>query len=332
MTDSAARDLSVADIQAAHARIQQYVVRTPLLESEALNCLAGARVLVKAENLQKTGSFKYRGACNRVLQMTDEQRPLGIVAFSSGNHALAISAVCARLGMKATIVMPSDAPRAKIDGVRNYGATVRLFDRRADDREAIARDIAERTGAVTVPPYDDPRIMAGQGTIGLEIVQQLQEIGATAEIVLAAAGGGGLIAGVATAIHAQCAQARIYAVEPAGFDDTARSLAEGKQVSNAPGAQSICDSLQTISPGELTFPINKRLLSGSLVVDDNEVRRAMRVAFDTLKLVVEPGGVTPLAAVLSGKADVSGKTVVLVASGGNVDADVFRIALAQAVS
>ncbi|MFB9122543.1 threonine/serine dehydratase [Paraburkholderia dipogonis] len=327
MTESLSKDFCVADIAAAYARIRPYVVRTPLLESEALNRLVGGRVLAKAETLQKTGSFKFRGACNRALQMTDEQRRVGVVAFSSGNHALATSAVCARFGMPATIIMPSDAPRAKIEGARSFGATVRLYDRRTDDREAIGRDIAVRTGAITVPPYDDPYIMAGQGTVGLEIVEQTKEIGAVPNYVLAAASGGGLIAGVATAISAHYEDTLLYAVEPSGFDDHARSLAEGKQVSNVAGAQSICDSLQVVSPGKLTFPVNKKLLAGSLVVSDDEVRHAMRVAFDTLKLVVEPGGAAPLAAVLSGKVDVAGKTVALVLSGGNVDADVFQSAL-----
>ncbi|WP_325095293.1 threonine ammonia-lyase [Burkholderia contaminans] len=328
MTDLSPGDFSVADIEAAHVRILPFVVRTPLLESEALNRVAGARVLVKAESLQKTGSFKFRGACNRVLQIPAALRPRGVVAFSSGNHALAISAVCARFGMPATIIMPADAPKAKIEGARAYGATVRLYDRQTGDREAIGRDIAERTGAVTVPPYDDRQVMAGQGTVGLEIVQQTQAISVVPDMVLAAASGGGLVAGVATAINAYCRQARIYAVEPKGFDDHARSLAKGEQVANAAGTRSICDSLQVASPGKLTFPINKRLLAGSLVVDNDEVRRAMRAAFETLKLVVEPGGAVPLAAVLAGKLDVAGKTVVLVLSGGNVDHDVFVSALA----
>ncbi|MBR8175827.1 MULTISPECIES: threonine ammonia-lyase [Burkholderia] len=328
MTDLSSGDFSVADIEAAYVRILPFVVRTPLLESDALNRAAGARVLVKAESLQKTGSFKFRGACNRVLQIPAALRPRGVVAFSSGNHALAISAVCARFGMPATIIMPADAPKAKIEGARAYGATVRLYDRQTDDREAIGRDIAERTGAVIVPPYDDRQVMAGQGTVGLEIVQQTQAISVVPDVVLAAASGGGLVAGVATAISAYCRQARLYAVEPKGFDDHARSLAKGEQVANGVGARSICDSLQVASPGKLTFPINKRLLAGSLVVDDDEVRRAMRVAFETLKLVVEPGGAVPLAAVLAGKLDVAGKTVVLVLSGGNVDHDIFVSALA----
>ncbi|QVN11233.1 threonine/serine dehydratase [Burkholderia sp. LAS2] len=328
MTDLSSGDFSVADIEAASVRILPFVVRTPLLESEVLNRATGARVLVKAESLQKTGSFKFRGACNRVLQIPAALRPRGVVAFSSGNHALAISAVCARFGMPATIIMPADAPKAKIEGARAYGATVRLYDRQTDDREAIGRDIAERTGAVTVPPYDDRQVMAGQGTVGLEIVQQTQALSVVPDAVLAAASGGGLVAGVATAINAYCRQARLYAVEPKGFDDHARSLAKGEQVTNAAGARSICDALQVASPGKLTFPINKRLLAGSLVVDDDEVRRAMRVAFETLKLVVEPGGAVPLAAVLAGKLAIAGKTVVLVLSGGNVDHDIFVSALA----
>lgn len=319
--------ISLADIQEAHARIRDHIVHTPLLESETLNGLLKARVLVKAETLQKTGAFKFRGACNRALQLTDAERKGGIVAWSSGNHALAIAAVSHRLGIPATIIMPEDAPKAKIEGARYYGAVVRLYDRIKEDREAIGAEIAAKNGAVIVPPYDDPYIMAGQGTVGLEIAQQARELGVHLDAVIAACSGGGLIAGTAIAIKGSSPDTQVYASEPAGFDELARSLRSGQPESNAPGASSICDSLQVMRPGKLTFQVNKTLLAGSLVVSDDEVRQAMKAAYQHLKLVVEPGGAVPLAALLSGKLDVAGKTVAIVLSGGNVDTSVFIQAL-----
>jgi len=317
----------LADIQQAHSRIREHIVHTPLMESETLNALLKARVLVKAETLQKTGAFKFRGACNRALQLTDAQRKGGIVAWSSGNHALAIAAVSNRLGIPATIIMPEDAPKAKIEGARYYGATVRMYDRIKEDREAIGAEIAAKNGAVIVPPYDDPYIMAGQGTVGLEIIQQASDAGAKLDAVIAACSGGGLIAGTAIAIKGTLPDTLVYASEPAGFDELARSLKSGQPESNPPGATSICDSLQVARPGKLTFEVNKALLAGSLVVTDDEVRQAMKAAYQHLKLVVEPGGAVPLAALLSGKLDVAGKTVAIVLSGGNVDTPVFIQAL-----
>lgn len=319
--------LSYEAILAAHERIRPMIVETPLLESDPLNDMLGARVLVKPESLQRTGSFKFRGASNRALQLTAEERLGGIVAWSSGNHALAISAVCKLLSIPATIIMPADAPREKINGARGYGATVHLYNRATDDREALGHEIAERNGAVIVPPYDDPDIMAGQGTVGLELVQQSLGRGITPTMVLASASGGGLIAGVATAVHAMLPETSVYAVEPAGFDDLTRSLAAGKRVANEPGAESICDSLQVVAPGKLTFPVNSRHLAGGLVVTDDEVRYAMRVAFEKLKLVLEPGGAAPLAALLAKKIDITDQIVALVLSGGNVDGDLFLTVL-----
>lgn len=318
---------SLKAIEAAAERIRPYAVITPLIENAALNELTGARVLFKAEVLQVAGSFKFRGACNRLLQLTPEQRKAGVVAFSSGNHALATSAVAKLLGIPATIIMPADAPRAKIEGARRNGATVRLYDRRKDDREAIGREIAQATGAVTVPPYDDFIIMTGQATVGREIVQSTQAMGIVPDAVLAACSGGGLVGGVASAVRALSPSTAVYAVEPAAFDELARSLRSGQPERNPPEAQSICDALQVVTPGKLTFPVNQRLLAGSLTVTDDEVRHAMRTAFEHLRLVVEPGGAVGLAAVLSNKLDVKGKTVVVVLSGGNVDPELFVTAL-----
>lgn len=314
---------SLADIEAAAARIRPHAVVTPLLESIVINEMTGGRILFKAEVLQVAGSFKFRGACNRLLQLTPAQKAAGVVAFSSGNHALATSAVAKLLGVKATIIMPADAPKTKVEGARDNGATVRLYDRHTEDREAIGAEIARATGAVTVPPYDDLYVMTGQATVGLEIMQALARMDIVPDAVLAACSGGGLVGGVASAVRAMSAATQVYAVEPSEFDELARSLASGKRERNPAEARSICDALQVVTPGALTFPVNQRLLAGSLAVTDDEVREAMRAAFRHLKLVVEPGGAVGLAAVLSGKLDVKGKTVVVVLSGGNVDADFF---------
>lgn len=326
-TTSPAFAVTLSDVQQAHERIRAHILRTPLLESASLNALVGARVLVKAESLQNAGAFKFRGAVNRLLQLDETQKRAGVVAFSSGNHALATSLVARTLGIPASIIMPADAPEAKIEGARANGATVVLYDRQKDDREAIGAEIAGRTGAVIVPPYDDPDIMAGQGTVGLEIIEQARALGVSPDAVIAASSGGGLVAGVATAVKALSPDTAVYAGEPEGFDELARSLASGQPESNAPGATSICDALQVVKPGRLTFPINLQLLAGSLVVSDAEVRRAMKAAYQHLRLVVEPGGAVPLAAVLAGKLDVAGKIVVVVLSGGNVDIPVFIEAL-----
>jgi len=319
--------LPYADIVNAANRLLPYAVRTPLLENPALNELLGARVLIKDEALQRTGSFKFRGACNRALQLAPEQKQGGIVAWSSGNHAQGVAAACAMLGMPATIVMPADAPVAKINGTKAYGATVKFYDRKKEDREALGREIAAKTGATIVPPFDDPKIMAGQGTVGLEIMDQAYALGLVPDLVLASSSGGGLIAGIATAVKETSPKTAVYAVEPVEFDDLARSLRSGKRESNRQEAQSICDSLQAVTPGRLTFSVNKRLLAGSLAVSDKEVLHAMKTAFEVLKLVIEPGGACPLAALLSGKLDIQGKTVALVCSGGNVDAEMFMRAL-----
>ncbi|MFG1303257.1 threonine/serine dehydratase [Xanthobacter autotrophicus] len=310
---------TIADVEAAADRIAGQIIRTPLFESAAISAACGARILIKPEMLQHTGSFKFRGASNRVALMSAAERAGGIVAWSSGNHALAISAVAARHGIKATILMPSDAPRAKIEGAERLGGTVRLYDRATEVREEIGAEIAARTGAVIIPPYDDPHVIAGQGTVGLELAEQAAALGAQLDMALFACSGGGLVAGAATALKARSPATLVYSAEPAGFDDTARSLASGKPERNAPGATTLCDALMVPTPGLLTFPINRALLAGGVAVTDDEVKAAMRLVYETLKLVVEPGGVTPLAAVLAGKVDAKGKTVGVMLSGGNVD-------------
>lgn len=320
--------IAYSDVIAASGRISPQAVRTPLIVNDELDRILSAKVLLKAETLQVTGSFKFRGALNRVSRMTAQERKGGIVAWSSGNHALAISAVAARHGIKATILMPSDAPRAKIEGAQRFGGTVRLYDRATEVRETIGAEIAAATGAVIIPPYDDPDIMAGQGTVALELAEQARERGLALNLLAVSCSGGGLAAGCAVAMRGASPQTRVHCVEPEGFDDTARSLASGRRESNTAGAASLCDALRVATPGELTFPVNRALLAGAAVVSDAEVRHAMRVAYDLLRLVVEPGGVAPLAAALAGKLDVAGKTVALVLSGGNVDHDKFAACIA----
>jgi threonine dehydratase len=296
---------------------------TPLLSCAALNERLGAHVLLKPELLQRTGSFKFRGAYNRLSALLSNQRAAGVVAWSSGNHAQGVAASAQVLGIRAAIVMPADAPAVKIESTRHYGAEIILYDRATEDREEIAFALAQERGAIVVPSYDDPLIIAGQGTIGLEIIQQASAMGAEIELLLCCVEGGGLIAGTGTAVKAISPQTAIYSVEPEGFDDTMRSLEHGQRLANAPEAKSICDALLVPTPGELTFPINQRLLSGGLAVTDDEVREAIRFAFSALKLVVEPGGAVALAALLSGRISVRGKCVAVVLSGGNVDPDLF---------
>jgi threonine dehydratase len=330
MSSSPASSLTapnVADIEDAARRIRAVAVETPLLESPALNARIGGRLLVKAEPLQRTGSFKFRGAFNRMSRIDGEGKRSGVVAYSSGNHAQGVAAAAQILGMPAVIVMPSDAPAIKLRNTKSYGAEVVTYDRQRDNREEIGGKIARERGAAIVPPYEDPYIIAGQGTIGLEIARQVEAIGARLDAVLVGCSGGGLASGIATALRAKLPQVAAYSVEPAGFDDLSRSLKSGKRERNAPEARSICDALMAATPGELTFSINARLLSGGLVVTDAEVRAAMFAAFNDLKLVVEPGGAVGLAAALSGKIPTAGRTIAVVCSGGNVDPEMFRACL-----
>ena len=315
----------LAAIEAAARRLAGQAVVTPLLESHDLNARVGGRVLIKPETLQRTGSFKFRGAFNKISQLP---RGSSVVAFSSGNHAQGVAAAAQILGLPAVIVMPSDAPAIKIANTRSYGAEVVFYDRHRDDREKVAAGLAAERKASLVRPYDDPDIIAGQGTTGLEIAQQCRALGVTPEVVASPCGGGGLIAGCATALRALLPEVRIHSVEPQGFDDTARSLQTHTRLGNQPGATSICDALMAPSPGELTFAINDRLLAGGCAVSDREVQAAMAYAFRALKLVIEPGGSVALAAALTGKLDLRGRVAVIICSGGNVDPGTFAQALA----
>jgi threonine dehydratase len=316
-----------ADVKAAAVRLMGQAVLTPLLPVPSLSESLGARIYVKPEVLQRTGSFKFRGAYNKLSQLALEQRERGVVAYSSGNHAQGVAAAAKLLGIPATIVMPADAPRIKLENTRAYGAEVVTYDRFGEDREKVAAPLVA-AGRTLVKPFDDPAIMAGQGTVGLEIAEQAEALGLRVGRVIVPCGGGGLTAGIATAMAALLPKAKLNTAEPSDFDDTARSLKAGKRLANDPKARSFCDALLSATPGELTFAVNRERVDEGLVADDREVARAMAYAFGKLKLVVEPGGAIALAALLAGRVDVAGETVVVVLSGGNVDRETYVQALA----
>ncbi|TIM96249.1 MAG: threonine/serine dehydratase [Mesorhizobium sp.] len=319
----------IADIHAAAARLSGLIIETPLIESQELNKRFGGRILFKPETLQRTGSFKFRGAYNKLSSLSEEERSRGVVAFSSGNHAQGVAASAAMFGVKAVIAMPSDAPAMKIANVRKMGAEVVPFDRFRDDRMTVIRPYMER-GMVLVPPFDDPAIIAGQGTIGLELMRQATALGVDLDAVIVPCGGGGLSSGISVAIKDASPDTAIWAVEPEHFDDTRRSLAAGARVSNEPGHSSICDALLTAEPGVITFEINRRNLTGGIAVSDQAAAQAMRDAMAYLKLVVEPGGCVALAALSSGEIELSGKCVAVVLSGGNVDFGTYAGIMAAA--
>ncbi|MFZ0609515.1 MAG: threonine/serine dehydratase [Xanthobacteraceae bacterium] len=314
---------TAADVDAAARRLADVALRTPLLTSTALDAITGGRVFLKAETLQRTGSFKFRGAYNKLASIPPERRSGGVVAFSSGNHAQGVAAAAQLLGMRCVIVMPHDAPRAKRERTAALGADIVLYDRARDDREAIANAIALDRGAVLVPPYDDALIIAGQGTVGREIVEDLGALGLTPDVVVVTASGGGLTAGIALAIKARAPGALLYTAEPQGFDDHARSFRSGRREQNAALTGTICDALMARMPGKLTFAINQSLVGAGVAASDDEVAAAVGFAFAELKLVVEPGGAVALAALMTGKVDVKNKIAVAVLSGGNVDADLY---------
>jgi threonine dehydratase len=317
-----------AEVRAAAARIAGHARRTPLLVGTPLDAITGGRILLKLETLQHTGSFKFRGAYNRLAQLDAAQRAAGVVAFSSGNHAQGVAAAARLLGVPATIVMPADAPRVKMQNTLALGAEVVTYDRLRESREEIAARLATERGAVLVPSFDDPDIIAGQGTVGLEIADQAADLGLRIDDVVVCTSGGGLVAGIALAFQSLSPGTRIWSAEPEGHDDHRRSLASGRRETNAPGTRSICDALLAPSPGELTFEINRRLLAGGLAASDPEVRSAIAFAARTLKLVVEPGGAVALASVLAGRLDAAGRSIAVVLSGGNIDDELLRDVLA----
>ncbi len=320
---------TIADIKEAAAVLEGNAVKTPLLESPLLNEKLGGRLFIKAECLQRTGSFKFRGAFNCISHLTPETREKGVVAFSSGNHAQGVAAAAQYFGIPAVIVMPRDAPAMKIANTKAYGAEVILYDRETENREVVGEAVQKERGMALVRPYDDFHVIAGQGTTGLEISERFCELGLAPDAVVVPCSGGGLVGGTALALKARFADVSVHSAEPEAFNDTALSLAAGERIQVHPTAPSICDALLMPIPGAITFRINRHLLAPGVIASDAEARQAMRVAFEFFKIVVEPGGAVALASVLSGRLPIKGRNVVVVCSGGNVDPDVFRTALAE---
>ncbi|MCK8465371.1 threonine/serine dehydratase [Aliiroseovarius sp. S1339] len=319
--------MNIGEIRAASARLEGHVRRTPLLTSPFLDEIAGKRIYVKPECLQHTGSFKYRGARNAISKLDDAQRARGIIAYSSGNHAQGIALAASQVNAPSVIVMPSDAPRQKIDNTRALGGEVVLFDRESGNRDQIGAEIAGERGLTLIKPFDNADVIAGQGTVGLEIAAQARAAGVGAATVLVPCGGGGLTSGIALALDADAPGMRVHPVEPEGFDDVARSLASGRIEQNTRRSGSVCDAIITPSPGDLTFPIMQKLCGRGMVVSEDDCLRAMAAAFNCLKIVVEPGGAVALALALFHRDKIDGDTVIAVASGGNVDAPIFANAL-----
>ncbi|MCP4819111.1 MAG: threonine/serine dehydratase [Shimia sp.] len=316
--------MNIDMIRAAAGRLKGHARRTPLLTSPFLDEIAGRQVLVKPECLQHTGSFKFRGGWSAVSALDEATRKAGVIAFSSGNHAQGVALAAAKHGAPAVIVMPADAPKLKIDNTRALGAEVVLYDRAGgESREAVGDKISQERGLTLIRPYDEPQVIAGQGTTGLEIVAQAAEHGVTEGDVLVCCGGGGLTSGIALALEADAPAMRVRPVEPEGFDDVARSLTTGEIQSNATQSGSLCDAIITPAPGDLTFPLMSRLCGAGLVVTEDEALHAMALSFKRLKIVVEPGGAVALAAALFHGDKIEGDAVVAVCTGGNVDAEVF---------
>jgi threo-3-hydroxy-L-aspartate ammonia-lyase len=316
--------IGVEDVQAAARRIEGLAHRTPVLTSRALDAATGASVLLKAENLQRVGAFKFRGACNAVASLSEDERAAGVATVSSGNHAQALALAASLHGVKATILMPEDAPANKLAATRGYGAEVISFDRYASDREQLLAELVAERGLVPIHPYDDPRVMAGQGTVALELLEQSGPL----DLLLVCVGGGGLIAGCATALAALSPDTRVIGVEPEAGDDTKRSLEAGERV-RIPVPRTIADGQQIPIPGELTFEIVRRLVDGVALASDPEIVEAMRFLFERLKTVAEPSGACALAALLAGRVDAEGLRVGVTISGGNVAPERFSKLLAE---
>ncbi len=319
-----------ADVVAAARRIAPHAVETPLIESAALNARLGGRVLLKLESLQRTGSFKFRGACNRIGLIPEGERSRGVVAFSSGNHAQGVAAAAALFAMPAVIVMPKDAPRAKIAGTKAFGAEIVFYDRLTDDREAIAQRLCAARGAALIRPFDDAGIMAGQGTAGLEIARQAAARGVRLDAVLVPCSGGGLVSGIALALSGASPGTQAISVEPENFDGMRRSLAAGNRVGAPSGALSLADALMSPVPGRLPFAIAEIHMTAGLAVGDDNLAAAVAYAARHLKLIIEPGGSAGLAALLGGQYDVHGKTVAAILTGGNCDFETVAACLSRA--
>ncbi|MGY1582140.1 pyridoxal-phosphate dependent enzyme [Streptomyces sp. MN13] len=310
--------VTLDDVRAAAARLKGVAHRTPVLRSRTLDGLVGAQVLLKCENFQRVGAFKFRGAYNAASRLTPDQLARGIAAYSSGNHAQAVALAARELGTTAVIVMPEDAPASKREATTGYGAEIVTYDRYTGDRVAIAEALAAERGLTVIPPYEHPHIIAGQGTAALELLEEAGELDA----LITPVGGGGLIAGSATAVKGLRAGIRVIGVEPEAGDDTKRSLEAGHRIS-VPVPRTIADGQALHTPGELTFSVNRRLVDEIALVSDDEIRAAMRFAFERLKIVVEPSGATPLAALLSGRVTGLPRRVGVIVSGGNIDTERF---------
>ena len=320
--------MNIEMIRAAAGRLKGHARRTPLLSSPFLDEIAGRRVLVKPECLQQTGSFKYRGARAALSALDPQTRARGVLAFSSGNHAQGVALAAREFGVAAVIIMPADAPKLKIDNTRALGAEVVLYDRAGgESREAVGERLEAERDLTLIKPFDEPQVIAGQGTTGLEIAEQAAEAGVTQGDALVCCGGGGLTSGIALALEAEAPGLRVRPVEPEGFDDVTRSLGSGQIESNTAQAGNICDAILTPAPGQITFPILHRLCGPGLVVSEDEAMQAMVLAWQRLKVVAEPGGAVALAAALFRPDQIAGDAVICTISGGNVDADLFRTAL-----
>ncbi len=314
--------ISLDDVRTADAGLAGVVTRTPLLENVDVNEELGGRLLIKAENMQRTGAFKIRGAFWRMLNMSAEERARGAITYSSGNHALGVARAAQILGSSALIVMPEDAPPAKVDAVRVLEAEIAIYDRDREDYNEVVERLRRQTGRIYVPPSAEARVLAGAGTVALEIFEQAEAAGARLDAILTPCGGG-LTAATAVVARERAPGTRVFAAEPALFDDTRRSLEAGERLANPPGRRTICDAIMTPAPNEVTFPINLALLAGAMVATDAEVRDAMRFAFRHYKIVIEPGAAVGIAAILNGQVDISGRTIATVATGGNIDPERF---------
>ena len=319
--------VTLNDIQRAYQRIEGKIARTPLLNSQRLDAIADRKLWIKAEPLQVTGSFKFRGACSAISALPNETLKRGVVAYSSGNHAQGVALAAKVFGTQATIIMPHDAPANKVANTKAYGATVVHYKRGVESREAIGERLAQAHGLHLIKPYDDANVIAGQGTVGLELAGQITDVGARATALLCCCGGGGLSSGIAVALSELRPEIRVHTVEPDGFDDTARSLALGERISNPTEQGSICDAIVTPTPGKLTFPLLQKHAGPGFAVSDDSVLSAMKTAFDTLKVVVEPGGAVALAAALDPQNLPDEEELIVILSGGNVDQALFQQAL-----
>ena len=321
--------ISANGVRRAAERLQGYAVRTPLIENDVLNDIAGGRVLMKAEMLQHCGSFKFRGAFNLISQLDAAQKKRGVVAWSSGNHAQGIARAARHFGVPAVIVMPEDAPRIKIDNTRALGADIVFYDRYSEDREAIGRAICKERGMALAPSFDHPHIIEGQGTLALEVLEDAAALGGSLDAFGVCCGGGGLTAGCATILEDASPQTRVWIAEPEGFDETWASIRDGERRRVDVTRRTICDAIAPPEPGRLTLPIMARRVSAGASLTEEDVARAMTFAFERLKLVVEPGGAVALAAVLTGKIAAQGKTTAITLSGGNVDPTVYASLLGK---